>query len=343
MEEKQSRIRWNDEELQRLAAAMAPCLLADPRLHPLDAVRVAQECLDPARRRELKAWSLVEGRLQPRLDEALAALRERSSRPQDGLPTSSTHEPGGDAEAERPDGQRVPRGDGELADRAEAAAAEPSGDAGAMAVEQPQADERPEPGDDAADGRDASPAPASDAASDAAAEGSAEDRLDAVPPAAGASKRDEPARVPAVPDVEPLRIEAALVAALQSPAVEDALVELFARTMSKALLRASAGEPGAAAAPVPRPAAERRVLLAGFADGQQRSLADALGGTFEVRTWKPANGPQLFETLVRLCRIVVFPEDADDEADAGLKALGVQVLRHDGNAGRLAERIAALD
>ena len=70
MEEKPStRIRWDDDELSRLAAAMAPRLLAEPGLHPLEAVRAAQACLAPERRRELKAWSLVEPRLQPKLEE----------------------------------------------------------------------------------------------------------------------------------------------------------------------------------------------------------------------------------------------------------------------------------
>ena len=41
---------------------------------------------------------------------------------------------------------------------------------------------------------------------------------------------------------DPARIEAALIMALQSPAVEEALVELFARTMAKALLRVGAGD-----------------------------------------------------------------------------------------------------
>ena len=53
MEEKQSRVRWDGQELSRLAAVMAPRLLADPELHPLEAVRAAQACLESERRREL--------------------------------------------------------------------------------------------------------------------------------------------------------------------------------------------------------------------------------------------------------------------------------------------------
>jgi hypothetical protein len=143
--------------------------------------------------------------------------------------------------------------------------------------------------------------------------------------------------------VDPLVIEAALVAALQSPAVEEALVDLFARTMSKALLRASTGGDGRAVpAHPPRPPSAQRVLLAGFPEPQQKALVDALSASFEVRSWKPVNGPQLFQTLARLCKVVVFPEDADDEVDAGLKDMDVRVIRHAGNTSRLIERIEEL-
>src|SRR5690349_15367239 len=109
MEDKSSRIRWNDDELGRLANAMAPLLLADPRLHPLEAVRAAQECLAPDRRRERKAWSLVAGRLQPRLGEALARRRAASpqtaggdSRPQDDSPAAMAPTPVDAADAPPP-------------------------------------------------------------------------------------------------------------------------------------------------------------------------------------------------------------------------------------------------
>jgi hypothetical protein len=84
------------------------------------------------------------------------------------------------------------------------------------------------------------------------------------------------------------------------------------------------------------------VLLAGFPEPQQKALVDALSESFEVRSWKPVNGPQLFQTLARLCKVVVFPEDADDEVDAGLKDMDVRVIRHAGNTSRLIERIEEL-
>jgi hypothetical protein len=163
----------------------------------------------------------------------------------------------------------------------------------------------------------------------------------AVVPASG--QRGEPAPAAAPVTVDPLVIEAALVAALQSPAVEEALVELFSRTMSNALQRASTGgDARTVRAHPPRQPSARRVLLAGFPEPQQKALADALSASFEVRSWKPANGPQLFHTLSRLCKIVVFPEDADDGVDAGLRDMDVRVIRHAGNTSRLIERIEEL-
>jgi hypothetical protein len=163
----------------------------------------------------------------------------------------------------------------------------------------------------------------------------------AVTPAS--SQREEPVSAAAPVTVDPLVIEAALVAALQSPVVEEALVDLFARTMSKALVRASTGGDGRAVpAHAPRQPSAQRVLLAGFPEPQQKALVDALSASFEVRSWKPVNGPQLFQTLARLCKVVVFPEDADDEVDAGLKEMDVHVIRHAGNTSRLIERIEEL-
>ena len=348
---------------------MAPCLLADPQLHPLDAVRAAQTCLEPHRRRELKAWSLVEGRLQPKLDEAMARLRTLSAPP---AADEGAMQPGGAAPlvvepADVPDASSLPamplealeaapdvisanadaltsneasdevQARGSDADVAESVAAQdcehsldlfgtPTAThdvAPANAVaEQPLA-ERVEPKGSAASG----PRGAVESTAGAAAPGQ---RGESVPAAASVT-------------VDPLVIEVALVAALQSPAVEEALVELFARTMSKALQRASSGGDGRVAPAHPsRPPSAQRVLLAGFPEPQQKALADALGAGFEVRSWKPANGPQLFQTLAKLCKIVVFPEDADEEVDAGLKDMDVRVIRHAGNTSRLIERIEEL-
>jgi hypothetical protein len=333
MEDKTSRVRWSDDELGRLATVMAPRLLADPDLHPLDAVRAAQACLEPGRRRELKAWSLVEGRLQPKLDEALARLRAPPSQPAAG---------GGPPQTDRPE--------------TAVAVSEETGGVSADAL--PSSDEtdegaQPQGGEGVAAELDAA-APSSwslglfDDQAAANASMSAP-RLDEPSLARRAAAKAPPARTGkpseqaprAAATLDAAAIEAVLLAALQSPAVEEALVELFARTMAKALLRTGTGE----ARPLPAQplkAPARRVLLAGFPEPTQKALMEALGESFDVRTWKPTNGPQLFQTLARLCRVVVFPEDADEEVDASLKDMDVRVIRHAGNAGRLIERLGEL-
>jgi hypothetical protein len=142
--------------------------------------------------------------------------------------------------------------------------------------------------------------------------------------------------------LDPAVIEAALLTALQSPALEEALVELFSRTMAKALLRVGSVDSRHATAPSPRSPSTRRVLLAGFAEAQQKALTETLGESFDVRSCKPANGPQAFQALARLCRTVVFPEEADDDVEAGLRGMDVRVIRHAGNASRLIERLGEL-
>lgn len=368
MEEvKSSRVRWNDEELGQLAAVMAPRLLAEPGLHPLEAVRAAQECLDPARRRELKAWSLVEGRLQPKLDEALAGLRGGSSSPMaDGRqlrpsePKASALDSVDPADAQPSEGAPMPVAAAPETGSAEASGANASSEAqpgppghggeataaqrdvqdlghSAGLFDDPVAPAAPASAEAATDGRHAD-----DGETNAAPAGEPSGRSAPAAAPPSAAKHDKTAATPAIVTLEPPQIEAALLAALQSSAVEDALVELFARTMSKALGQASAGEPHPASAPAARPAMAQRVLLAGFPEAQQKVLTEALGARFDVRSWKPTNGPQLFETLVKLCKVVVFPEDADDDAEADLKARDVRVIRHAGNASRLIERLEAL-
>jgi hypothetical protein len=369
MEDKQSRVRWDDQELSQLAAVMAPRLLADPQLHPLDAVRAAQTCLEPHRRRELKAWSLVEGRLQPKLDEALARLRTLPAPP---AADEGPMQPGGAAPsvvepADVCDAPSLPAMPVEIL-----AAAPDASSANADALTSNEAsDEVPARGSEV-DGAESAaaqdcehsldlfgtPTAAHDAAPvNAVAEQPLAERVELQGPAASGSRggvesaagaaapgqRGESVPAAASVTLDPLVIEAALVAALQSPAVEEALAELFTRTMSKALQRASsAGDGRVAPAHPPRPPSAQRVLLAGFPEPQQRALADALSASFEVRSWKPTSGPQLFQTLARLCKIIVFPEDADDEVDAGLKDMDVRVIRHAGNTSRLIERIEEL-
>jgi hypothetical protein len=367
MEEKQSRVRWDDQELNRLAAVMAPRLLADPQLHPLDAVRAAQGCLEPHRRRELKAWSLVEGRLQPKLDEALARLRALPAQPAaDEAPLQPSDAASlADESVDVSDAPSLPavplEADAAVPDAGRADALTSKEAIDEVQVHSSEADvaepaTAQEPGH-SLDLFGAPTAPHDTAPANAVATQPLAERAEARAPAASGSRgvvesvaeasapgqRSEPVPAAAPVTVDPLVIEAALVAALQSPAVEEALVDLFARTMSKALVRATTGGDGRAVpAHAPRQPSAQRVLLAGFPEPQQKALVDALSESFEVRSWKPVNGPQLFQTLARLCKVVVFPEDADEEVDAGLKDMDVRVIRHAGNTSRLIERIEEL-
>ena len=365
MEEKLSRVRWDDQELSRLAAVMAPCLLADPRLHPLDAVRQAQDCLEPHRRRELKAWSLVEARLQPKLDEAMARLKaipaqlavEESVSPPSDV-TSLV-----DGAVEGTHAQPLPglplQPVAAALDAGSASADEVHFSYGAPEEVQEdgsQADVVPPdgtPADDLSLDLFGTQPALNDTSDDATGTRTLDERATEMAPVASDIMRSaaeksvtgeqrEPVPAAAPVTVNPLAIEAALVVALQSPAVEQALVELFSRTMSAALQRATAGDAHAVPTPAFNPVSEQRVLLAGFAEPQRKALMDALSASFEVRAWNPSSGPQVFQTLVKLCKIVVFPEDADDEAEAGLKDMEVRVIRHAGSTSRLLERIEEL-
>ena len=99
--------------------------------------------------------------------------------------------------------------------------------------------------------------------------------------AASLTERGEPAQTAASVAADPARLETDLLEALRSPAVEEALVELFSRTLSKALLRASANETTQAVGRPPRPSTQR-VLLAGFPETLQKALMEALGGSFRA-------------------------------------------------------------
>jgi hypothetical protein len=139
--------------------------------------------------------------------------------------------------------------------------------------------------------------------------------------------------------VDPLMTEAALLAALQSPAVEAALVEVFGRAMSKAFARMSAGEPTEDRSAVVSAKEGARVLLAGFPLPQARGLEEALRDVVEVRVWRPNQGPQLFDTLAGICSVAVIPDDVADDVDESLRARNMRVIRHAGSPARLAERL----
>jgi hypothetical protein len=281
----QTRVRWNEEEKGALAADMARLQAADHNLSLLDALRAAQQLLPAERRRDIKAWSIVEPLLGPKL----AALR---------------------------DGSKSLRSEGAEEISRAALPSEATASAAGMPLQSV------EPSVDGSE-RNLPAATPPEAALD-------NGRLaDAFVSAAPGQPRQLSA-------FEPLRIEAALVAALESPVVEAALVKLFSRAMSDAFAKMSAGDKTDSYEVPQQPS--RRVLLAGFGAPQAKSLEEALE-RFEVRVWKPGQGQQLFETLASICSVAVIPESTSDDVDESLKAFSLKVLRHEGSPSRLAERI----
>jgi hypothetical protein len=291
-----SRIRWDNQELDQVAARMHQLLAADPQLGPLEAVRRAQACLPAERQRDIKTWALMQARLQPKLDALDAQV---ASEP--GLSAATLTEPAIPARHEVAEGVvGVPL----------------STELPAMRV-----DEAVEAG-----------VPALDAQAEAVTAA-------AHAPAVAAAPVAPPQVVPGLsPDT--LMAEAAFVAALRSPAVESALVEVFGRAMSKAFARLS--ERGAAA-DEPETAtpkhAQSRALLAGFAAPMAKGLEEGIHSLCEVRVWRPNQGPQLFETLAKVCNVAVVPDEMDDEVVSDLRARNLIVIRHSGSAAKLYDRL----
>lgn len=323
-----SRVRWDNDELTALAAEMAAVLQANPATPLLSALRTAQErALKPERQREIKAWSVVEGRLGALLREARDKINAQG-------PTS--------------DGQ----GSGQAATDGRAT----------EAVKGEETADAPVPGD------------AHEVQSAGGAEGSAVEAADhATPEASGAAlgcdavvDRQVPMDAPSggiamgrpseaqaerepgqaqAPQAEGLLgaklasvLEAALLVALQSPQVEEA----FAKVIGRAMGRATA-QNGAQAHDEPELGrATQRVLLAGFPGQMAKGIESELRGHFDVRSWTPGQGPQVFDALTRLCSVAVIPEEAEEEMGDVLKKRDMQVLRHTGSPKRLVERLSTM-
>ena len=84
------------------------------------------------------------------------------------------------------------------------------------------------------------------------------------------------------------------------------------------------------------------VLPAGFPGQIGKGIESELRGQFDVRSWTPGQGPQMFDTLTRLCSVAVIPEEAEDEMSETLKQRDMQVLRHTGSPQRLVERLSTM-
>lgn len=149
------------------------------------------------------------------------------------------------------------------------------------------------------------------------------------------------AAVVAAAGLDLLATEAVLIAAAQSPAVERAFEEMMFRAMFRAAARVAAEEKNAAPTPVAF-GGQTRVLVAGFGSNDVRAMESVLGEAFELRSWLPRQGPQMFDTLAKVCSVAIVPEESGDDVDEALKQYKLRVIRHEGNPSRLPERLSSL-
>lgn len=323
-----SRVRWDQDELTSLAAEMAEVLRSKPSTPLLSALRTAQErVLKPERQREIKAWSVVEGRLGALLRDA-----------QEGHDAGKTSSKGSESGQAATDGRATEavRGE-ETADAPAPGGAHEvqcAGGAEGSAVE--AADHATPQASGAAVGCDAGVD--RQVPMDAPSGGIAMDK----PSGAQAEQGHGPKEAQQAEGLLGAKLasvlEAALLVALQSPQVEEAFAKVLGRAMGRA-----AGQNGAQVQSETESArAVQRVLLAGFPGQMARGIESELREHFDVRSWTPGQSAQVFDTLTRLCSVAVIPEEAEDEMGDVLKKRDLQVVRHTGSPQRLVERLSTL-
>lgn len=299
-----TRIRWDDAELHTVALEMVR-LEKTSGMSELEAVRIAQQRLPVQRQREIKTWSVMQPRLQPKLDEIRRAQADLVD--QALAPTSSMSEVPPEAVS-------------------------------SVAVANVAPAEVPPPITDATElPRLVSPRQREANVPVSAPSALVEPLMQAVQ--SSMAERSASAQEPAL--LDPLMVEASLIAALQSPAVLQALEDSFSQAMAKSFAKISSQVNQGSVEP-PRESAgsrEHRVLLAGFSPVTTREIETALQGHCEVRVWKPHQGLPLFQTLTKVCRVAVIPEEMDEDIDQDLRARNLVVIRHSGSASKLVERL----
>lgn len=329
------RVFWNDTEKTFLAQHMAAYLAAHPEASMLHAVREAQLHLPEDRRREIVTWTIVAGALQPLL---LAAQESMLSKAPDSQAAVRQPETAGTAAVERPNPASAPE---PLPATTFKHGGDTDDDTDDDTATRSNASGKPDQGLDSGP----SLAPIQDGAQGVTpGSTSTHDTAPAEPKAASSPSGFIPSRgKPESVSLDPLQVEAALLAALTSPGVERALVDLFGRAMSQAFSRLSPGN--SLTEGLDRelpPASNGRVLVAGFSASDAQLLSTALGSHFEVRVWKPMQSPQLFEALVKMCTVVVVPEEMSDDVDEAVSAMGTRLVRFQGSTARVVERVHAL-
>lgn len=145
--------------------------------------------------------------------------------------------------------------------------------------------------------------------------------------------------------------EAALLAALDSPAVIARLTSLaeqaLADALTAALAKASAvgtldGGASTARNPAnmpPRP----KVLVVGLTAEQGQALANQTRRAVELRFWRPGETREQLQSVARSCQLIMLMSEAvDSDVDAFLESLPVKLLRHSGSVARLRDRLVEI-
>ena len=344
MSESRKRVFWTEEEKDIVGQRVYEAMEADPSIGHMQAFRMAQFALPEDRRREILAWSVVEVALQPRIQAAQLRAKEQSkdsAQAQEGVHAATDNasaqvpsEPSADRSAAevRVEGSLIETfSEGSLsASSGQGNALGDSTDVDNTATASRSAVSKVVITDSQ---KDASP-PVGQGATTRVPSATKEEPSTSTSPAT--SEALETTRGPAF---DPLQLEAAWLVTLQSPLVEQALVELMSKAMTRAFSTLSAGDTFEASRHAPKGSPEVRVLVAGFDSSRSGAIEQALEETCEVRIWKPGQPQQVFETLAKICTVAVIAESMPEEVDEFLKSRGVVVLRHEGSPGRLAERI----
>lgn len=138
-------------------------------------------------------------------------------------------------------------------------------------------------------------------------------------------------------------LEAALLEALDRPAVRDRLARLVQQALADAVDHAAQQRGAGAAGPgVAGAGGQARVLVVGLPPEQGRTLAAQVPGGVELRLARPGDGHERLRALARGCTAVVVDEAVAAELDEFLSTLSLPTLHHEGSTRRLAQRLAEL-
>lgn len=306
---------------------MREVLAEQPNLTPLEALMQAQhQVLPEERRRSVTTWATVRDAVAPYLG---AAQQMEAPSP---LPAPA---PGSHA------GEPHPAEPHPVESRADAATEEPSliaesdnGPAAASAALPSVASAR-------------SSKPADLQPLDAVC--AAQPELPGIPQAPGA--RSAPGRRSPGNTVSPAALEAALLAALDSPVVmarlsalaEQALTDALTAALAKANAVGALNGGTSAAANFATVSSRPKVLVVGLTAEQGQALATQTRQAVELRFWRPGETREQLQSVARSCQLIILMSEAvDSDVDAFLESLPVKLLRHGGSVARLRDRLVEM-